>query len=97
MPIDMAGQLYTIFTIINIILVIILLYYFLGVYRDIKSKFALGLVLFSLIFLVNALLRCPIFYTLFSTGQSCPYSPYYTAASGFEFLALLTLVYVVRK
>jgi hypothetical protein len=89
--------LYTGLTLANILLILILLYYFYQSYRKLRSKFTLGLVIFSLIFLVNALLRCPVFYTLFTIEHACPYTPYYTISSGFEFVALLILIYLVRK
>ncbi len=88
---------YAALTLGNIILILVLLYYFYQSYRDVRSKFALGLVIFSLILLVDAVLRCPVFYGLFVKEHSCPYSPYYTAAAGFEFVALLVLIYLVRE
>jgi hypothetical protein len=92
------NSLYTGLTLANIFLVLILLYYFYQSYKEVRSRFTLGLMIFALVFLVNALLRCPVFYSLLTSKMpSCPYSPYYTAAAGFEFVALLILIYLVRK
>ena len=93
------STLYTGLTLANIVLILILLYYFYQTYREVKSKFALGLVIFSIVFLVNAILRCPVFYLLFnhSPEPSCPYTFYYTVSAGFEFIALLILIYLVRE
>jgi hypothetical protein len=89
--------LHTVFTLANIGLILILLFYFYKSYRQIRSRFTLGLMIFAIVFLVNAIFRCPLFQLLFITGQNCPYTPYYTIASGFEFVALLILLYLVRE
>jgi len=73
------------------------LFYFYKIYQDVKSKFAIGLMIFVLVLLVNAVFQCPLFYKLFIPEQSCPYIPYYTIAGAFEFVALLVLLYLVRK
>ncbi len=90
-------NLHTGITLANIILLLILLYYFYKTYMEVKSRFALGLVIFALVLLVNAVFQCPIFYRLFVSEQQCPYTPYYIVASGFEFVGLLILLYLVRK
>ncbi len=90
-------QIYAALTLANIALVLILLYYFYQTYKEVKSKFALGLIIFALVFLLNAVLRCPVFYSLLTQEHSCPYVPIYTLAAGFEFIALLILIYLVRK
>jgi hypothetical protein len=97
MAMDIMYSLYSVLTLINIVFVLILLYYFVQTYREVKSKFSLGLAIFALVYLVNAILRCPAFYFLFTPEHSCPYNPYYTIAAGFEFVALVILIYLVRK
>lgn len=84
-------------TIANIILLAVILYYFYQTYREVKSKFALGLVFFAAILLVNGFFIFPMFYELFSPSHTCPYEPYYTIAGGLEFVALLILLYLVRE
>ena len=48
--VDAMSTLYTGLTLANIVLILILLYYFYQTYREVKSKFALGLVIFSIVF-----------------------------------------------
>jgi Gpi18-like mannosyltransferase len=89
--------IYTGITLANIALILILLYYFYQTYKEVKSKFALGLVVFAIVLLVNAVFMCPLFQAMFIGEHACPYTPYYTIAGGFEFVALLILIYLVRK
>jgi hypothetical protein len=91
------SSLHIAITLSNIVLLLILLYYFYQTYREVKSKFALGLVIFSIVLLVNAVLQCPLFFFLFTERGYCPYSPYYAVAAGFEFIALVILLYLVRE
>jgi hypothetical protein len=89
--------LHTGLTSLNIILILILIYYFYQSYIEVGSRFTLGLLIFSVVFLVNAIFRCPVFISFFTDADSCPYTLYYTVAAGFEFVALLTLIYLVRE
>ena len=65
-------------------------------YRDVRSRFALGLILFAVVLLINGVFLFPMFYELFSPTHTCPYDPYYTIAGGFELIALLILLNLVR-
>ncbi len=88
---------YTILTLANIGLILVLLFLFYQSYKEIRSKFTLGLMIFAVVLLVNAVFQCPIFQTLFTAEKDCPFTPYYTVASGFQFIALLILIYLVRE
>ena len=88
---------YSILTLANIVLILVLLYIFYQSYKEVKSRFTLGLMIFAVVLLVNAVVQCPIFYTLFTAEKQCPFTPYYTVASGFQFIALLILIYLVRE
>jgi hypothetical protein len=88
---------YTILTLANIVLILVLLFLFYQSYREVRSKFTLGLMIFAVVLLVNAIVQCPVFYTLFTPEEHCPFTPYYTVASGFQFIALLILIYLVRE
>ncbi len=81
----------------NVILLGIIIYFFYMTYREAKSKFALGLVLFGVVFLLNGFFTLPMVYELFTPSHACPYDPFYTIAGGFEFIALLILLYLVRR
>lgn len=81
---------------LNILLIFLILYYFYQTYREVKSKFALGLVLFAFVLLINGFFIFPMFYELFTTSHTCPYDPYYTIAGGLELIALLILLKLVK-
>jgi hypothetical protein len=89
--------LHTGLSFVNIFLILVLLYYFYKSYREVRSKFTLGLLIFGVVFLTDAIFRGPIFYSLYTISKNCPYSHFYTMASGFEFVALLVLIYLVRE
>ncbi len=91
----MLHGVHIILTIGNIVLLLILLYLFLQTYRTTRSNFALGLVIFISILLLETLMSCPIPISLFSKPENCPVEIFYTAASGFEFVALSILLYLV--
>ncbi len=82
--------------VLNLILIFVILYYFYQAYREVRSKFALGLVLFAVVLLINGFFLFPMFYELVSPSHTCPYDPYYTIAGGFELIALLILLKLVR-
>jgi hypothetical protein len=82
-------------TLVNIILILVLMYYFYQSFIEFRSRFTSGLLIFSVVFLVNAIFRLPI--SSSTVIHSCPYSLYYTVATGFEFGALLILIYLVRE
>ncbi|MEE8359132.1 MAG: hypothetical protein V3R82_06955 [Candidatus Hydrothermarchaeales archaeon] len=93
----MLHLIYMAATLGNVVLLVILLYLFWQSYRAVRSEFALGLVIFALILLIDAILSCPLFYpVLGSTGQ-CPVELFHATAAVFEFIALGVLLYIVRK
>jgi hypothetical protein len=89
--------LHTVLSLANIVLILVLLYYFHHSYREVQSKFTLGLLVFGVVFLINEIFRSSIFYSLFTAAHSCPYTSFYTVAGGFELVALLVLIYQVRE
>ncbi|GBE18529.1 hypothetical protein BMS3Abin16_01133 [archaeon BMS3Abin16] len=91
------SYLHAVVTIANIVLLALLVYYFYQSYKDVKSKFALGLVFFAVVLLMNGFFLLPMFYEIFTPSHSCPYDPYYTLAGIFEFFALIILLYIVRE
>jgi hypothetical protein len=91
------SYLHAVIIIANIILLSIIFFYFYLTYREVRSKFALGLVFFSGILLLNGFFLLPMFYELFAPTHSCPYEPFYIIAGGLEFVALAILLVLVRK
>jgi hypothetical protein len=92
----MIYGLYVLTTIGNILLLLFLLYLFIQDYRKVKSTFTLGLVLFAVILLFNAVFSCPIFFAAVGEHR-CVYEPYHAAASTFEFFALIIFTYIVTR
>lgn len=92
----MLHQIYLLATIGNVVLLVILLYLFWQSYRAVRSKFALGLVIFALILLVDAILSCPLFYPILGFRGQCPVELFHATAAVFEFAALVVLLYLVR-
>jgi len=88
---------HVVLSLVNIILILILIWFFYKSYREVRSRFSLGLMIFGMVLLLDAIFRCPLFYLIFTPSSQCPYSDFYRAAAGFEFIALLTLLYLVRE
>ncbi|WP_456475815.1 hypothetical protein [Candidatus Pyrohabitans sp.] len=93
----MLHEIYVVSNLINITLLIVLIYLFLQDYRKVRSDFTLGLVIFAVVLLINALLSCPNLQYLISGYQPCIYEPYQAAASVFESLALIVLLYISTR
>lgn len=93
----MIHQIYVAATLGNIVLLLVLIYIFWQSYREIHSEFTLGLVIFALILLINAILSCPVLYPVFGISSLCPEELFPAMASVFEFLALAVLLYLVRE
>lgn len=81
----------------NILLLTVILYYFYQSYREVHSKFALGLVFFAAVLLLNGFFIFPMFLEMLAPAHACPYEPFYTIAGGFELLALTILLVIVRE
>lgn len=93
----MFHEIYAASNFINMVLLIVLIYLFLQDYRKVRSSFTLGLVIFAVVLFINALLSCPSLLYLFSGYEACPYEPYHAAASAFETIALVVLLYISTR
>lgn len=91
------NMLHTVISLSNMFLLIIILYYFYQTYRNVGSRFALGLTLFGSLLLLNALIALPMLYEALTPAHICPYEPFYTLAGGFQLLAILVLFKLVRN
>jgi hypothetical protein len=83
-------------TIANAILVAIIMYHFIQNYKEVKSKFTLGLLLFSSILLVQVIFSLPV--TLIS-GISYPSEAvvFRVISNSFEFVALLIFLSIIKE
>jgi hypothetical protein len=93
----MFHEIYAASNFINMVLLIVLIYLFLQDYIKVRSYFTLGLVIFAVVLFINALLSCPSVQYLFSEYEACPYEPYHAAASVFETIALVVLLYISTR
>ncbi|WP_455280176.1 hypothetical protein [[Eubacterium] cellulosolvens] len=82
--------------IINAILVAIIMYHFVQSYKQVKSRFTLGLLLFSSILLVQVIFSLPV--TILS-GIACPPEAvmFNIISNSFELVALLIFLYIIRE
>jgi hypothetical protein len=101
-PYDIRGDIELFYTVkavvstINVTLSVILLITYVGVYRKTRSEFTIGLVIFSAVFLLNALASNPLViwafgFRLFGLG------PFAMLPDLFTFAALAVLLYLSVK
>lgn len=83
-------------TIANAILVAIIMYHFIQNYKEVKSKFTLGLLLFSSILLVQVIFSLPV---TFISGISYPSEAvvFHVISNSFEFVALLIFLSIIKE
>ncbi len=92
----MLPQIYILVTVLNIVLLIILAVIFARSYIKLRSPFNLGLLIFAIILLFQALLACPLSYLPYGI-YSCGNLPFSALAAIFEFIALSLLLYLVTR
>jgi hypothetical protein len=78
------------------ILYIIEMYHFVQSYKEVKSRFTLGLLLFSSILLVQVIFSLPV--TILS-GIVCPPEAvtFHIISNSIELVALLIFLYIIRE
>lgn len=95
---DLIYNLYSMASVGNIFLILVLLYIFVQDYRKVPSRFSLGLVVFAMILLLNVVFSCsPILNFLIGQSHICIYNTYHAIAAIAEFFALLVLIYLVSR
>jgi hypothetical protein len=101
-PEDIRGDIelfYTIKTVvstINVTLSIFLLLIYVGIYRKTRSQFTIGLIIFSAIFLLNALASNPLVMWTFGF-RAFGLGPFAMLPDLFTFVALAVLLYLSVK
>jgi hypothetical protein len=86
----------TVLSTVNIALLIFLLTTYIDIYRKTRSQFTVGLIIFSLVFLLNALTANPLFIWIFGF-QAFGLGPFALLPDVFEFIALTVLLYLSAK
>src|SRR4030042_1722512 len=86
----------TVLSTVNVALLCYLLTTYVDIYRKTKSQFTLGLILFSLVFLLRTLTANPLFMSIFGF-MAFGLGPFALLPDLFEFLALTVLLYLTLK
>ncbi|NOZ77371.1 MAG: hypothetical protein GXO65_06890 [Euryarchaeota archaeon] len=97
---DLLYTVYSVVTVGNIFLLLVLSYIFVQDYMKVRSKFTIGLVLFAGLLLLKALISCPII-SLFFFGSTCSYMEAEVRLEAYaalvQFLGLLVFTYIVIR
>jgi hypothetical protein len=86
----------TVVSTINLTLLTILLITYVGIYRKTKSEFTIGLMIFSVVMLLNAITSNPLFHRIFGFG-AFGLGPFAMLPDLFTFIALVILLYLTFK
>jgi hypothetical protein len=86
----------TVVSTVNIALLIFLLITYIDIYRRTRSQFTIGLLIFSLVFLLNALTANPLVIWVFGF-QAFGLGPFALLPDLFELVALSVLLYLSVK
>jgi hypothetical protein len=86
----------TVISTVNITLLIFLLTMYIDIYRKTRSQFTIGLIIFSMVFLLNALTANPLFIWIFGF-RAFGLGPFALLPDIFEFIALTVLLYLSAK
>jgi len=86
----------TVISTINITLLIFLLILYIGIYRKTKSEFTIGLIIFSMVLLLNALASNPLVHWAFGF-YAFGLGPFAMLPDLFTCIALAVLLYLTIK
>jgi hypothetical protein len=86
----------TVVSTVNIALLLFLLITYIDIYRRTRSQFTIGLIIFSLVFLLNALTANPLIIWVFGF-QAFGLGPFALLPDLFELVALSVLLYLSVK
>jgi hypothetical protein len=86
----------TVFSTINVTLSIFLLFTYIDIYRKTRSEFTIGLIIFSMVFLLNALASNPLVTWIFGF-RAFGLGPFALLPDLFRFAALTVLLYLSLK
>jgi hypothetical protein len=86
----------TVISTVNVALLIFLLTMYIDIYRKTRSQFTIGLIIFSIVFLLNALTANPLFIWIFGF-RAFGLGPFALLPDIFELIALTILLYLSAK
>ncbi len=96
LDIELFYTIKTVISSINITLLVFLLSTYLNIYREIKSEFTIGLIIFSSVLLLYALASSPIVHWIFGF-RAVGLGPFAMLPDLFTFVALSVLLYLTYK
>ena len=91
------SNIQAVITLGNVILLLCLLYIYARNYEQIKSKFALGLIVFIIFLLVQAITSNPLVHLLWGFRHLHALGLLQIVSAWFEFVALAILLYISLK
>jgi len=91
------SNLQAMITLGNVILLLCLLFIYAKSYNQIKSKFALGLIAFIVLLIVQAFTSIPFVHYMWGFRRMHALGLFVILPDVFEFVALLILLYISRK
>jgi hypothetical protein len=94
--IELFYTIETVFSTINVMLSILLLAVYTSIYRKTRSEFTIGLIIFSAVFLLNALASNPLIRAAFGY-RTFGLGPFTMLPDLFTFAALIVLLYLSAK
>ena len=86
----------TVLSTVNLTLLLFLLTIYIDIYRKTRSQFTIGLIIFSLVFLLKTLTANPLFMWVFGF-QAFGLGPFALLPDLFELMALTVLLYLSVK
>jgi hypothetical protein len=86
----------TVVSTVNVTLSVFLLITYVGIYRRTRSEFTIGLIIFSLVFLLNAIASNPFVISAFHF-RPIGLGPFALLPDLFSFVALVVLLYLSLK
>ena len=91
------SNLQAMITLGNVMLLLCLLFIYAKSYNQIKSKFALGLIAFIVLLIVQAFTSIPFVHYMWGFRRMHALGLFVILPDVFEFVALLILLYISRK
>jgi hypothetical protein len=94
--IELYYTLQTVLSAINATLLVFLMITYIDIYKKVKSEFTFGLIIFSMILLLYALVSNPLMHSIFGF-RAIGLGPFAMLPDLFTFLALSVLLYLTMK
>jgi hypothetical protein len=84
----------TVVTLANVVLLVLLLAIYIRSYRQVRSKFTFGLIIFAFLLLLHAITSTPCMYTVMCEQRMCIIKQLDVVPDILELMALMVLLYL---